>query len=193
MIPVPLLLEAYQRGYFPMAIEPGEIRWFSPDPRGIIPLDSFHLPRRLVRELKTHPFDISVDIAFRDVITACASREADEGNWINETIVSSYCELHARGLAHSVETWRDGQLVGGLYGVSLGAAFFGESMFNRASNASKAAMGALVARLRERGYELLDVQWLTPYLQTFGAIEIPRDEYLRRLRGAIGRADVVTW
>jgi leucyl/phenylalanyl-tRNA--protein transferase len=175
------LLSAYSSGWFPMAVAPGEIRWYSPDPRGIIPLDTFHVSRRLARTVRASRFEIRVDTSFRAVIQACAAREDSDGDWIDAEIVESYCALHARGFAHSVETWQDGVLVGGLYGVALRGAFFGESMFHRVTDASKAALAALVDRLRARGYSLLDTQWVTGHLAQFGAIEIPRRRYLKML------------
>jgi len=185
MIPVDALLNAYASGWFPMSVAPGDIRWYSPDPRGVIPLDTFHLPSRLARTLRTHPFDIRVNTRFRDVIEGCAARTDDEGNWIDREIVESYCALHEKGFAHSVETWREDRLVGGLYGVALGGAFFGESMFHHVTDASKAALVALVARLRARDFVLLDTQWVTGHLRQFGAIEITRRRYLRRLDEAL--------
>jgi leucyl/phenylalanyl-tRNA--protein transferase len=179
------LLEAYASGWFPMAVAPGEIRWYSPDPRGIIPLDTFHVPRRLARALRGGRFEIKLDTAFRDVIVACSERVDAEGNWIDREIIDSYCHLHALGHAHSVEAWRDASLVGGLYGVAIGGAFFGESMFHRVADASKAALVALVDRLRARGFTLLDTQWVTEHLLQFGAIEIPRRRYLRLLDQAL--------
>jgi leucyl/phenylalanyl-tRNA---protein transferase len=185
MIAVDALLSAYTSGWFPMAVAPGDIRWYSPDPRGIIPLDTFHIPRRLARSLRRSGFEIRVDTSFRAVIEACAAREDADGDWIDEEIIESYCVLHEQGFAHSVETWQDGALVGGLYGVALKGAFFGESMFHRVDDASKAALAALVDRLRARGYALLDTQWVTGHLAQFGAIEIPRRRYLRRLDEAL--------
>ena len=185
MIPADALLNAYASGWFPMAVAPGEIRWYSPDPRGILPLETFHVPSRLARSLRKEPFEIRVDTAFRGVIEACAARDDDEGNWIDDEIIESYCALHDKGFAHSVEAWRDGRLAGGLYGVSLGGAFFGESMFHRASGASKAALVALVERLRHAGFVLLDTQWVTPHLLQFGAVEISRRRYLRLLDQAL--------
>lgn len=185
MIPVDALLNAYASGWFPMSVAPGDIRWYSPDPRGVIPLDTFHLPSRLARTLRAHPFDIRVNTRFRDVIEGCAARTDDEGNWIDREIVESYCALHEKGFAHSVETWREDRLVGGLYGVALGGAFFGESMFHQVTDASKAALVALVARLRARDFVLLDTQWVTGHLRQFGAIEITRRRYLRRLDEAL--------
>jgi len=185
MIPVDALLNAYASGWFPMAVTPGDIRWYSPDPRGIIPLDTFHVPARLARTLRSRPFEIRLNTRFRDVIEACAARTDEEGNWIDHEIVESYCALHAKGFAHSVEAWRGAQLVGGLYGVALGGAFFGESMFHRVSDASKAALVALVEHLSARGFVLLDTQWVTDHLLQFGAVEITRRRYLRRLDEAL--------
>jgi leucyl/phenylalanyl-tRNA--protein transferase len=185
MIAADALLSAYASGWFPMAVAPGEIRWYSPDPRGIIPIDTFHLPRRLARTIRKNSFEIRVDTDFRGVITACASRQDTDGNWIDREIIESYSALHALGYAHSVETWQDGALVGGLYGVALKGAFFGESMFHRVDDASKAALAALVDRLRARGYRLLDTQWVTDHLLQFGATEISRRRYLRLLDEAL--------
>jgi leucyl/phenylalanyl-tRNA--protein transferase len=162
----------------------GRIRWYSPNPRGILPLDRFHAPRRLARVVRGGRFEIRVDTAFRAVIEACAA-DREEGSWINAEIVESYCALHDAGIAHSVEAWREGALAGGLYGVALGGAFFGESMFHKVTDASKVALAALVARLRERGFALLDIQWVTPHLETFGAVEIPRRRYLMLLEAAL--------
>ena len=188
MIPPELLLSAYGSGWFPMAVEPGEIRWYSPDPRGIIPLDAFHLPARLARVMRSGVFRIERDRAFADVIRACAEsdrRDDDPGTWIDEEIIQSYSELHRLGFAHSLETWQGDRLVGGLYGVALGGAFFGESMFHRATDASKVALAALVDHLRKQGFRLLDIQWVTPHLEQFGAVEIPRSTYLERLAKAL--------
>jgi leucyl/phenylalanyl-tRNA---protein transferase len=185
MIAADALLSAYASGWFPMAVAPGEIRWYSPDPRGIIPLDTFHVSRRLARTLRSRRFAIRVDTDFRSVISACAAREDAEGNWIDREILESYCALHADGFAHSVEAWQDGTLVGGLYGVALKGAFFGESMFHHVDDASKAALAALVERLRGRGYALLDTQWVTDHLLQFGALEVPRRRYLRMLDDAL--------
>jgi len=185
MIPTDALLSAYASGWFPMAVSPGEIRWYSPDPRGIIPLDAFHVPERLARALRKRAFEIRIDTSFRAVIDACAARPDEDGNWIDAEIIESYCALHDQGYAHSVETWKDGALVGGLYGVSLGGAFFGESMFHRATDASKAALVALVERLRAGNFALLDTQWVTEHLVQFGALEIPRRRYLRLLDQAL--------
>jgi leucyl/phenylalanyl-tRNA--protein transferase len=185
VIPADALLNAYASGWFPMAVSPGEIRWYSPDPRGIIPLDTFHVPSRLARSLRARPFEIRIDTNFPAVIRACAERPDPDGNWIDDEIIDSYSALFEQGFAHSVEAWRGDQLVGGLYGVAMRGAFFGESMFHRATNASKAALVALVEHLRERGYALLDTQWVTEHLLQFGAIEIPRRRYLRLLDQAL--------
>jgi leucyl/phenylalanyl-tRNA--protein transferase len=168
-----------------MAVEPGEIRWYSPDPRGIIPLDTFHASKRLGRVMRQGRFEVRVDSDFSAVIRACAARQDEDGSWIDDEILESYCALHVAGIAHSVETWRDGTLVGGLYGVALGGAFFGESMFHRVTDASKVALVALVERLRERRFRLLDTQWVTEHLTQFGAVEIPRRRYLRLLAQAL--------
>ena len=185
MIPPSILLEAYRRGVFPMGMPDGSVQWFSPDPRGIIPLDSFHLPRRLARAMRAPGIDIRIDSAFADVVRACAAREDEDGTWITEEIFDSYQALFDLGAAHSVEVWKDGALAGGLYGVAVGCAFFGESMFHRERDASKIALAALVERLRARGFSLLDVQWVTPHLEQFGAVEISREEYLERLAAAV--------
>jgi leucyl/phenylalanyl-tRNA--protein transferase len=188
MIPLELLVSAYASGWFPMAVGPGDIRWYSPDPRGIIPLEAFHVPKRLARVIRRGAFTIRVDTAFGEVIRACAAEDRDPqdpGSWIDDEIIESYCALHEAGIAHSVESWRDDRLVGGLYGVALGGAFFGESMFHRVADASKVALASLVERLRVRGYRLLDTQWVTDHLVQFGAIEIPRRRYLKLLDAAL--------
>jgi leucyl/phenylalanyl-tRNA---protein transferase len=182
-----LVIRAYREGVFPMALEHGEIGWFSPDPRGILPLDAVHVPARLARVIRSGRFDVSADRDFEDVMRACAERPG-EGTWISEPIVQCYLALHRLGLAHSVEVWQHGRLVGGLYGVHVGGAFFGESMFHRVTDASKVALVTLIDRLRRRGFELLDVQWVTPHLEQFGAVAIPRRQYLARLRRAIARS-----
>jgi leucyl/phenylalanyl-tRNA---protein transferase len=185
MIPPDVLLAAYASGWFPMAVEPGEIRWYSPDPRGILPLERFRASKRLSRVVRQGRFEIRIDHDFAAVIHACAERPDEDGSWIDEEIVQSYCALHRHGFAHSVEAWEGGALVGGLYGVALGGAFFGESMFHRVTDASKVALAALVERLRSGGFVLLDTQWVTEHLARFGAIEIPRQRYLALLESAI--------
>jgi leucyl/phenylalanyl-tRNA--protein transferase len=191
MIATDLLVSAYASGWFPMAVGDGSIRWFSPDPRGIIPLEGFHVSRRLARVVRSGAFTIEINRDFEAVIRGCAEapREAeDPGTWIDAEIYDSYCALHRAGFAHSVEAWQDGRLAGGLYGVALGGAFFGESMFHHVTDASKVALAALVERLRARGFTLLDTQWTTEHLEQFGAIEIPRRTYLARLAAALSRA-----
>jgi leucyl/phenylalanyl-tRNA--protein transferase len=188
MIPSSLLVSAYSSGWFPMAVDGGEVRWYSPDPRGVIPLDGFHLPSRLARVVRGGRFRVEIDRRFEDVMRACAEterKEEDAGTWISDEILASYVELHRLGLAHSVETWLDDRLAGGLYGVAIGGAFFGESMFHYVTDASKVALASLVERLRTRGFRLLDVQWVTPHLEQFGAIEIPRARYLKQLEEAL--------
>jgi leucyl/phenylalanyl-tRNA--protein transferase len=187
MIAPTLLLRAYESGLFPMAMAGGQLGWFSPDPRGILPLETFRLPSRLARVMRQGRFEITIDQSFEDVMRACADRP-DEGSWISEEIVESYVALYELGHAHSVEVRRNGELVGGLYGVHRGGAFFGESMFHRATDASKVALAALVERLTRQGFALLDIQWLTPHLEQFGAIEISRDAYLERLEKALARS-----
>ncbi len=188
MIPSELLVSAYASGWFPMAVGPGDIQWFSPDPRAIIPLDAFHVPKRLARVIRRGGFTIRIDSVFEQVIRACAAdRDPDDpGSWIDEEIIESYCALHERGVAHSVESWQGERLVGGLYGVALGGAFFGESMFHHVTGASKVALVALVERLRARGFRLLDTQWATEHLVQFGAVEIPRRRYLKLLDASLG-------
>jgi len=188
MIPSSLLVSAYSSGWFPMAVDGGEVRWYSPDPRGVIPLDGFHLPSKLARLVRGGRFRVEINRRFEEVMRACAEterKEEDAGTWISDEILASYVELHRLGLAHSVETWLDDRLAGGLYGVALGGAFFGESMFHHVTDASKVALAALVERLRTRGFRLLDVQWVTPHLEQFGAIEIPRAIYLKQLEQAL--------
>lgn len=181
-----LLLLAYSNGLFPMAEsrDAEALHWFDPSQRGIIPLDDgFHVPRRLARTLRSGRFSFTRNRAFPAVIAACAAVRPT--TWINGEITALYTELHQRGFAHSVETWSGDRLAGGLYGVSLGAAFFGESMFSLETDASKAALVHLVDHLRTQGFVLLDTQMLTPHLARFGAVEISRDEYHQRLAQAL--------
>jgi leucyl/phenylalanyl-tRNA--protein transferase len=183
-----LLLNAYAQGLFPMAErrDGTELYWVSPEKRGIIPLDAFHVPRRLARTVRARAFTVTSDRAFGEVIAACAAPvPGREESWINDEIVRLYAALFAGGHAHSVECWRDGELMGGLYGVQLGAAFFGESMFSRARDASKVALVHLVAALKRGGFTLLDTQFLTGHLARFGAVEIPRARYLALLADAL--------
>ena len=183
-----ILVRAYTAGVFPMAesADDTELFWVDPRRRGILPLDAFHVARRLRRVVRQRIFEIRCDNAFEDVIRACAEASEKRPNtWINDEIVGLYTALFTRGAAHSVESWRDGKLVGGLYGVSLGAAFFGESMFSAETDASKVALVHLVARLRLGGFRLLDTQFLTPHLARFGGIEISRAHYHRLLSEAL--------
>lgn len=183
-----LLLRAYAAGIFPMADSrrAREVYWVEPAMRGILPLDGFHLSRSLAKTMRSDRYTVTADRAFAEVISACAElRVGAGGTWINAQIEQACNELFARGHAHSVECWLDGELVGGLYGVSLGGAFFGESMFSRARDASKVAIAHLVARLRVGGFGLLDCQFLTDHLASLGAVEVPRDVYVGLLGAAV--------
>ncbi len=183
-----IVLQAYSRGIFPMAEERDDpaLYWIEPESRGILPLDGFHVPRRLARKVRREVFEVRCDSAFGDVIRACAAPGPGRwGPWINDRIIKLYSALHTMDRAHSVECWKEGRLVGGLYGVSLAGAFFGESMFSGVSDASKVALVHLVARLRRGGYRLLDIQFVTRHLAGFGAIEISRSEYHRLLQQAL--------
>lgn len=187
------LIACYRRGVFPMADAREDQRIFliDPDRRGVIPLQGFHVPHRLARTVRADAFQVRIDTAFEAVIEACAeARPGRLETWINAPIEALYGELHGRGLAHSVECWADGHLVGGLYGVTIGAAFFGESMFSLARDTSKVALTHLVARLIAGRFQLLDTQFLTGHLAQFGAQDIPRAHYRRRLAVALaGEAD----
>lgn len=186
-----LLLRAYAVGVFPMADsrDAPDVFWVEPKRRGILPLDHFHLSHSLGKMLRSDHFRVTADSAFGQVMRACAEPKPDRPEtWINDMIVDAYEKLFARGHAHSIECWLDGELAGGLYGVTLGAAFFGESMFTRQTNASKIAMAWLVARLRVGGFRLLDTQFLTPHLATMGTIEIPRNAYQSLLSEAVAAA-----
>jgi leucyl/phenylalanyl-tRNA--protein transferase len=180
------LIEAYCNGVFPMADADGQIRWYTADPRGIIPLDDFHIPKSLAQFMRSprNDFEIRINHNFEKVMRACM--ESRNGStWINQRLIDAYLELHELKLAHSVEAWHRGELAGGLYGVSIRGAFFGESMFHHVRDASKVALVHLVHRLRERGYQLLDSQASTPHLRRFGCIEISAEDYEDRLRGAL--------
>ena len=181
-----MLLRAYALGVFPMAEsrEDPEVFWVDPRWRGIFPLDDFHISRSLARHIRRGRFEVSVNRDFDGTLRGCADRPE---TWINDTIFRLYTTLHARGFAHSLEVWEDGALVGGVYGVTLGAAFFGESMFSRRTNASKVALAYLVDRLRLGGFQLFDTQFITAHLRSLGAVEIPRAEYRRRLAEALAR------
>ena len=187
MLTTKLLLAAYCQGIFPMAVNArGDLAWFSPDPRAIIPLDDkFHIPHGLKRILKRQVFSITFDKDFGAVIRGCA--KAHGNTWISKEIVRGYSQLHELGFAHSVEVWLENKLAGGLYGVQIGAAFFGESMFHGVTDASKVTLVALVERLRAKQFLLLDTQWTTRHLLQFGAYEIPKAEYMRLLKQAIAQ------
>ena len=180
------LLSAYAQGVFPMADHHGDIHFYTADPRGIIPLNAFHIPRTLKQLMRKDPpaFDVRFNYDFRATMSGCMIGH-DGGSWINEDLIEAYCALHDLGFAHSVEAWQDNQLVGGLYGVSLGGAFFGESMFTKARDASKVCLVHLIDRLNDRKYDLLDTQATTSHLRRFGAVDIPASEYLQRLRKAL--------
>ena len=180
------LLQAYAQGAFPMTDRDGQTRWYTADPRGVLPLDRFHIPKTLAQLVRQKKFEIRINFDFTATMRACMNVRRD-GSWISNDLVRAYAQLHELGFAHSVEAWRDGKLAGGLYGVSLGGAFFGESMFHFARDASKVALVGLVERLRERGFELLDAQAATAHLRRFGCVEIKASEYLQKLRQAIGR------
>jgi leucyl/phenylalanyl-tRNA--protein transferase len=183
-----MLMKAYAIGVFPMADsrDADDVYWVEPKTRAIMPLDGFHLSKSLAKTLKRDVFQTTADAAFGDVLRMCAeSTEGRPSTWINDQIAQAVLRLHAMGLAHSIETWLDGELVGGLYGVKLGRAFFGESMFSRKTDASKIAMAHLVARLRAGGFKLLDCQFQTPHLESLGAIEINKKDYAARLAEAV--------
>ena len=181
-----LVVAAYCRGLFPMADEAGHVSWYDPDPRGVLPLDGFRVPQRLARTVRQGRFEVRVDSAFRRVMEACAApAPGRERTWISAPLVDAYEALSRLGLAHSVETWIQEELVGGVYGVSIRGLFAGESMFSRRTDASKVALVHLVERLRRGGFVLLDTQFVTPHLARFGAVEIRRREYRRRLAQAL--------
>ncbi|MCF6214675.1 MAG: leucyl/phenylalanyl-tRNA--protein transferase [Emcibacter sp.] len=187
-----LIIHAYTQGIFPMAenAASNDVYWVDPELRGIIPLDNFHLPRKLARKINQKPFDIRVDTSFLKVIEGCAASAQTKGRqetWINDQIISLYTQLFDKGYVHTIECWQDNQLVGGLYGISIGGAFCGESMFHTVTDASKVALAYLVARLKAGGYSLLDTQFITPHLSQFGAIEISRQDYKLRLKKALER------
>lgn len=180
------LLLAYGSGIFPWTDDP--ITWWSPDPRALIELDRFHVPKSLAKLLRKGMFGITVDRAFREVMEGCAEPVPGRGEtWVTPAFIAAYTRLHEQGHAHSVECWQGGRLVGGIYGVAIGGFFAGESMFHRVSNASKVALASLVAHLRERGFALFDIQMLTPITRQLGGVEISRDEYLERLAASLER------
>jgi leucyl/phenylalanyl-tRNA---protein transferase len=177
-----MVINAYAQGIFPMAHTDGSIHWYAPDPRAVLEHENLHVSRSLRAALRKGIYEIRVDTSFEQVMRCCANRAQ---TWINEVFIATYTQLHVAGLAHSVETWKDGRLLGGLYGVSLGGAFMGESMFSLAPNASKVCLVALVERLKTKGYVLHDTQFWTPHLATLGVTEIPRRVYEHRLREAL--------
>ena len=177
-----LIVHAYRQGIFPMADDDGTINWYRPNPRAVFPLDTFHVPKSLAKTLRQGKFEIRVDADFEGVMHGCAGRDE---TWISSGIIRAYTELHRLGAAHSVEAWQGGELVGGLYGVALGGAFMGESMFSRATDASKVCLVHLVERLKARGFILLDSQMPTEHLARFGQIEIPHEAYMRQLKRAL--------
>jgi leucyl/phenylalanyl-tRNA--protein transferase len=178
------LLDAYAQGAFPMAEPDGQILWYTADPRGVLPLERFHVPQTLRQLVRQKKFEIRINHDFEAAMRACMQTRADH-TWINDELIQAYVRLHELGHAHSVEAWRNGRLAGGLYGVSLGGAFFGESMFHHHRDASKVALVALVERLRERDFALLDTQTCSDHLTRFGGVEIPEEEYLRQLDEAL--------
>jgi leucyl/phenylalanyl-tRNA--protein transferase len=180
-----LLIDAYKQGFFPMAdSRNGPIRWYCPDPRAIIPLDGLKISRSLRQTIKKKDFEVRIDSAFDEVMRHCAKRT---DTWISEAVIRSYVDLYKIGYAHSVEAWKGEVLAGGLYGVSIGSAFFGESMFSLARDASKVALVFLVDLLKKAGYQLLDTQFMTPHLRSLGAVEIPRADYLQILIKAVNK------
>lgn len=182
IIPPEILVKAYRKGLFPMCHEDGELYWHDPDPRAVFTLDTLEPDRRTARIIRSGRFTITRDKAFAEVIAACAERE---DTWIDERIKASYVALHRAGHAHSMEAWQDKELVGGIYGVAVGGAFFGESMFTRASNAGKVAFHALVAHLRERGFVLFDSQYINDFTAQLGAVEHPRERFRQDLKAAL--------
>lgn len=182
------LIYGYINGIFPMADADGTLYWYSPDPRAIIPIDTYKPSRSLRPVLNKKEFEIRVNSEFSQVMRYCAApRSYGDSTWISDEIIAAYTELHRMGLAHSIEAYRDNQLVGGLYGVALGSAFFGESMFHLVSNASKVAFHYLMVMLQENQFELLDTQFINDNVKRFGAIEIPKGDYLKRLKQALRR------
>ena len=184
-----MMLSAYSQGAFPMTDPDGVTRWYSADPRGVLPLDEFHCPRTLRQIVRQSRFEIRINGDFAATMRACkdVKRPERDSSWISDELVNAYVRLHELGFAHSVEAWQRGELVGGLYGVALGGAFFGESMFHRAANASKVCLVHLIERLREREFTLLDTQMVTEHMKQFGAREIPAEDYLEQLEVALGK------
>lgn len=180
------LIYGYINGIFPMADADNTLYWYSPDPRAIIPIDTYRPPKSLRPVINKGLFEIKINENFAEVMRNCAApRSTEDGTWISDDIIKAYCDLHRLGLAHSIETYQEGQLVGGLYGVAIGSVFFGESMFYKVSNASKVAFHALMEVLRAQNFELLDTQFINENVRRYGAIEIPKVEYMARLRRAV--------
>jgi leucyl/phenylalanyl-tRNA---protein transferase len=177
-----ILISGYVQGVFPMADEAGLIRWYAPDPRAVFELDTFHIPRRLAETLHKNPYRLTIDKNFAGVVKGCAARET---TWISEDIERVYLDLYNRGFGHSIEAWEGDELVGGLYGVALGGAFFGESMFHRATDASKIVLCHTISHLKKQGFVLFDIQYVNPFLEQFHPVEIPLEEYLERLAEAL--------
>ena len=180
-----LVIQAYAQGVFPMADQWGRLRWYAPDPRAILEHDNLHVSHSLRITINKGIYEVRLDTAFEEVMRHCANRKDRDGTWINEEFIKTYTFLYRAGMAHCVEAWQDEKLVGGLYGVSIGAAFMGESMFSHATDASKVCLVALVEHLKQRGYVLHDTQFLTPHLATLGVTEIPRSMYEKRLKEAL--------
>jgi leucyl/phenylalanyl-tRNA---protein transferase len=183
------LLKAYSTGVFPWFNDGDPVIWWSPDPRAVIPIDTFHVPRRLAATIRQNRFRITVNERFQEVIRACGENRG-EGTWVTDGMVEAYTALHRRGHAHSLEAWAGDTLAGGVYGVAVGGLFAGESMFHRVRDASKVALVALLTRLRDRGYTLFDTQIINDHTMQFGAVDIPRSEYLTRLRAAVAKKGV---
>jgi leucyl/phenylalanyl-tRNA--protein transferase len=183
------LLNAYAAGIFPWFNEEDPVIWWSPDPRCIIEFESFHIPKRLAATIRKKPFEITINEAFEEVIFGCSERR-EEGTWLTDSMIEAYLELHEAGHAHSLECWAGDELAGGIYGVGVGGLFAGESMFYRRTDASKVALVHLVERLKERGYELFDLQILNEHTAQFGAVEIPRSDYLARVQKAVAKTGV---
>lgn len=185
-----VLVNAYMTGYFPMADSSvGSIEWYSPDPRAVIPLDGIKISKSLRKSVEKEIYEIRIDTSFETVMKMCANRNGEE-TWISKEIIDSFTQLHQQGYAHCVESWFEGELVGGLYGVCINGAYFGESMFSRRTDASKVAFVHLTNRLRERGFLLLDSQFINPHMESLGAIEIPRVQYLEQLLAAISSTTI---
>lgn len=187
------LMYGYMNGIFPMADSDGTLYWYSPDPRAIIPIDTYKPPRSLRSVINKKTFEIRINTDFEEVMNRCAAPRSDgEGTWISPEIVEAYTDLHQMGMAHSVEAYLYGKLVGGLYGVAIGSVFFGESMFYHEPNASKVAFHFLIEILRKQGYKLLDTQFMNDNVRRYGAIEIPRAEYIKLLKKALEKPCVFT-